>query len=88
MADRLFRVYIHTSGDESIHELVVTADSQAQAEARALDHVKAGNQGKGKRTKAQSKKLTKILNIKKTSRPLCLEIHSIPATVMKKLVGK
>jgi hypothetical protein len=38
----LFRVYLHTQGDESVHELIVTAEDRIQAEARALNHVKAG----------------------------------------------
>ena len=82
---RLFRVYLHTEGDESVHELIVTAEDREQAEARALDHVKAGNLGKGKRTQKESKNLTTILAIKKTSKPHCLEIHSIPAAAFSKL---
>lgn len=83
--ERLFRVYIHTQGDESVRELVVTASDEKQARERALDHVKAANQGKGDRTKAQSEVLTEILVVRPTSRPHCLMIHSIPAAVVDRL---
>lgn len=84
MSDRLYRVYLHTDKDESIREVIVTADSKAQAESRALAHVKASNQGKGKgsRSKTTSAKLTKVLAVTPTSKKYCLVIHSIPAAVI------
>lgn len=82
MADRLYRVYLHTDKDESIREVIVTADSKAQAESRALAHVKASNQGKGSRSKTTSAKLTKVLAVTPTSKKYCLVIHSIPAAVI------
>lgn len=82
MADRLYRVYLHTEKDESIRELIVTADSEKQAKDRALAHVKASNQGKGSRSKKTSEKLTKVLAVTPTSKKHCLVIHSIPAAVI------
>lgn len=82
MADRLYRVYLHTDKDESIRELIVTADSEAQAKDRALAHVKASNQGKGSRSKTTSKKLTNVLAVTPTSKKHCLVIHSIPTSVI------
>ena len=82
MADRLYRVYLHTDKDESMREVIVTADSKAQAESRALAHVKASNQGKGSRSKTTSEKLTKVLAVTPTSKKHCLVIHSIPAAVI------
>lgn len=83
--EKLFRVYVHTKGDESVRELIVTASSEKQTRERALDHVKAANQGKGGRTKTQSENLTDILAVRPTSRPHCLMIHSIPAAVVDRL---
>ncbi len=82
MADRLYRVYLHTNKDESIRELIVTADSETQAKDRALAHVKASNQGKGSRSKTTSKNLTSVLAVTPTSKKHCLVIHSIPAAVI------
>ena len=82
MADRLYGVYLHTNKDESIRELIVTADSETQAKDRALAHVKASNQGKGSRSKTTSKNLTSVLAVTPTSKKHCLVIHSIPAAVI------
>jgi hypothetical protein len=82
---RLYRVYLHTNGDHSVHELVVVADSEADAEIKALKHVKAGNKGKGERTKAQSEKLTTVLSVKTASKKYCLEVHSFPISVFQEL---
>ncbi len=83
--EKLFRVYLHTQGDESVREFVVTASSEKQAKERALDHVKAANQGKGARSKTTSESLTDILAVRPTSRPHCLMIHSIPLAVVDRL---
>ena len=83
--ERLFRVYVHTQGDESVREFVVTALNEQQARERALDHVKAANQGKGSRSKTTAESLTDILAINPTSRPHCLMIHSIPLAVVDRL---
>jgi len=82
MAERLFRVYVHTQNDESIRELVVTAEDADQAKERALKHVKASNPTKGTRSKAASRRVTKILAVTPTSKKHCLAIHSIPAAVV------
>lgn len=85
MADQLYRVYLHTQGDESVREYIVTAANEQQAKDRALHHVKAANSGKGERSQATSQSLTEILAITPTSKPHCLMIHSIPATVIAHL---
>lgn len=85
--ETLFRVFVHTQGDESIREYVVTASSEKEARERALDHVKAANPGKGDRSKAESERLTEILAIRPTSRPHCLMIHSVPLAVVDRLLG-
>lgn len=82
MVDRLYRVYLHTSNDESIRELIVTAKDETQAKDRALKHVKASNPTKGSRSKKTAEKLTSILAVTPTSRKYCLAIHSIPAAVV------
>lgn len=82
MAERLYRVFMHTQDDESVREVIVTADGKKQAEERALNHVKASNQGKGSRSKVASAKLTQILAVAPTSKKHCLVIHSIPAAIV------
>lgn len=84
--DRLFRVYMHTEGHELVRELIVTADSEDQAAERAYDHVKAGNLGKGDRTKLESENLTDILAIVPTSQPHALRISEIPAKAVSQIV--
>lgn len=82
MTERLFRVYLHTENDESIRELIVTANDEAQAKQRAIAHVKASNRTRGARSKKTSEKLTTILAVTPTSKKYCLAIHSIPASVI------
>lgn len=84
---RLFRVWRHTEGDESMHEIIVIASSAKEAEENALSHVKASNQGKGGRSKATSASLTRILSVKPVRQKLCLEISKVPVEAIKKIKG-
>lgn len=85
---RLFRVYVHTTGDHSVHEIVVVANTIDDAKLIAKKHVKAGNKGKGDRTKTQSEKLTDVLAVKPASKPYCLEIHSFPLSAFTDIKRK
>lgn len=84
--DRLFRVYMHTEGHELVRELVVTAENEEKAAERAYDHVKAGNLGKGDRSKEESENLTDILAIVPTSQPYALRISEVPARAVSQIV--
>lgn len=79
---RLYRVWRHTSGDESMHEIIVLASSKAEAETRAIEHVKATNPGSGTRTKATSEALTSILSVKAVRHLYCLEISTVPVAAI------
>lgn len=87
VGSRLYRVWMHTLGDESIHELIVTAANAAEAEARARDHVKASNLGKGNRATATSRALSRVLSVKATTKPYCLEIHQIPVAAARAIAS-
>lgn len=80
---RLYRVWRHTEGDESMHEIIVVASSAADAEAKAKAHVKATNPGSGTRSKATSESLTKILSVKRVVHKHCLEITSVPVAAIR-----
>lgn len=80
---RLYRVWRHTEGDESMHEIVVLAASPEEAEANALSHVKATNQGKGSRSKKTSENLTQVLSVKRVGHKSCLEISQVPVAAIK-----
>jgi len=82
---RLYRVWRHTAGDESAHEIVVVASSPADAAAKALTHVKSTNKGKGNRSKATSESLTNVLSVKKVGQKHCLEISTVPVAVIQAL---
>lgn len=82
---RLYRVWRHTKGDESMHEIVVLACSTKEAEVNALDHVKATNQGKGSRSKAASESLTTVLSVKPVRHKRCLEIAQVPVAAIAKI---
>ena len=85
---RLFRVWRHTEGDESMHEIVVVASSPEEAKANALAHVKATNLGKSGRTQAESKALTKVLSVKRVGHKTCLEISQVPVAAIKAIRNK
>lgn len=87
MESRLFRVYMRTQDHELVRELIVTAVNENQAVERALDHVKASNQGKGERSKEESENLTEILAVFPTSKPYCLRISEIPAGAVRQIVN-
>ena len=78
MTERLFRVYLHTDGDESVREYIVTATNEDEARARALRHVKSANLSKGERSQEESRVLTEVLAVAPTSKRHCLMIHSVP----------
>ena len=80
---RLYRVWRHTTGDESMHEIIVLADSPADATAKAVAHVKATNPGKGTRPKATSERLTTVLSVKKVVHKNCLEISQVPVAAIR-----
>lgn len=79
---RLYRVWRHTKGDESMHEIIVLANSPTDAEVKALAHVKATNPGKGTRPKATSEKLTTVLSVKRVVHKNCLEISQVPVAAI------
>ncbi len=85
---RLYRVWRHTAGDESAHEIVVAASSPADAEAKALAHVKSTNKGKGDRSKATSESLTRVLSTKRVGQKHCLEISTVPVAVIRALASR
>ena len=75
---KLFRVYTHTLGDESITERLVAADSKKEAEANALDNVKAQNLGKGNTSQASSKGNTTVLSSRECGKHGVLATNRIP----------
>ena len=85
--ERLFRVFMHTTGHELVRELIVTARDEDEAAARAYEHVKAANQGKGERTKEESENESDILAIVPTSKPHALRINEIPAAAVRQIVS-
>jgi hypothetical protein len=85
---RLFRVWRHTEGDESMHEIVVVASSPEEAKENALAHVKATNPGKPGRTQEESKALTKVLSVKPVRHKTCLEISQVPVAAIKAIKNK
>ena len=82
-APRLYRVWRHTKGDESMREFIVLASSPEAAEENALSHVKATNKGKGSRSKETSKDLTKVLSVKRVGHKSCLEISQVPVAAIR-----
>lgn len=84
--EQLYRVYLHTRGDESIREYIVTACDEQDAADRAIQHVKSSNLHKPGRPQADSQALTLVLAVTPTSKPYCLMIHSFPAAAMHQIV--
>jgi hypothetical protein len=85
---RLYRVWRHTKGDESMHEIVVVASSPEEAKSNALAHVKATNLGKSGRTQDESKALTKVLSVKRVGHKTCLEISKVPVAAIRAIKDK
>ncbi len=85
---RLYRVWRHTDGDESAHEIAVIASSVADATAKALAHVKSRNLGKGTRTQALSQSLTAVLSVKLVGHKHCLEISTVPLAAIQAIPKK
>lgn len=87
--ERLFRVFMHTTGHELVRELIVTAKNEDEAAVRAFEHVKAANQGKGKgeRSKEESENESDIFAIVPTSKPHALRINEIPAAAVRQIVA-
>lgn len=85
---RLYRVWRHTAGDESAHEIAVIASSVADATAKALAHVKSTNRGKGARTQALSQSLTSVLSVKLVGDKHCLEVSTVPLAAIQAIPKK
>jgi len=85
---RLYRVWRHTAGDESAHEIAVIASSDADARAKATAHVKSTNPGKGARSPALSQSLTSILSVKLVGDKHCLEITTVPLAAIQAIPRK
>lgn len=85
---RLYRVWRHTAGDESAHEIAVIASSPTDAEAKAKAHVKSTNPGKGLRPQALSQALTSILSVKAVRDKYCLEISTVPLAAIQAIPKK
>lgn len=85
---RLYRVWRHTAGDESAHEIAVIASSSTDAECKAKAHVKSTNRGKGKRPQALSQSLTSILSVKAVRDKYCLEISTVPLAAIQAIPKK
>lgn len=66
-----------------MHEIVVLASSPADAETKAIAHVKSTNKGKGARSKATSEGLTKVLSVKPVGHKHCLEISNVPVAAIR-----
>ena len=85
---RLYRVWRHTEGDESMHEIVVVASSPEEAKETALAHVGATNKGKRGRTQEESQELTRVLSVKRVGHKSCLEISQVPVAAIKAIKHK
>ncbi len=84
---KLYRVFTHTSGDESITERLVSADSVDEAEAKAIGNVKAQNLGKGDTAQATSQANTTILSVKECGKQGVLAINRLPLTSISAIAG-
>ncbi len=81
----VYKVYLHTEEDPHVSEVVVAAENKAEAEKKAIQHVKKNNPHKGTKSPAQSKKDTTVLDSRLTGKDGCIVIHRIPLEVFKKV---
>lgn len=82
----LYRVYTHTTGDESVSERLVEADSANDARDKAIANVKDQNQGKGGKTQAEAQADTRVLAVKKCGKNGVLTINRFPLAVVDALM--
>lgn len=83
----LFRVFTHTSGDESITERIVAAENAQDAQVHALKNVKAQNLGKGLTAQAESQRNTTILSVKECGKNGVLCTGRMPLTSLSAITG-
>lgn len=82
---KLFRVYTHTSGDESITERLVGAVDEAEASKLAILNVKAQNLGKGLKDESLSRENTSILSVKECGKGGVLCTNRFPIKAISEL---
>ncbi len=84
---KLFRVFTHTTGDESVTERLVSAANSEEASANALANVKAQNLGKGTISQSESQDNTTILSVKECGKNGVLAINRIPFSSIASIVS-
>lgn len=82
---KLYRVYTHTQGDESITERLVSATGADDAQSKALTNVKAQNVGKGRTDQEDSQNNTTILSIKECGRNGVLCTNRFPLSSLSNI---
>lgn len=74
---KLFKVFVYTQGHPHVSEMIVAATSEADAEARALNHVKRSNPTKGERTPDESRDRSVARSIQETGIDGCLVVNKL-----------
>lgn len=85
---RLFRVLTNTINDQSVHEYIVMADNETDAEAIAQGNARANNPVGGYNTPIQSQQNTRVLAIQSTNLPNCIEVHKFPLAMARQLISQ
>ncbi|MDB5815306.1 MAG: hypothetical protein JWN23_2423 [Rhodocyclales bacterium] len=80
---KVYKVYVHTTGDPHVSEVVVAASTKKEASELALSHVKKANPHKGVRTAKQSIEASKVLYARAAGTNGCVVIHRIPMDAFK-----
>ena len=80
----LFKVYVQTKDHPHVLEMIVSARSKADAEAKALGHIKEANPTKG-RSLAESQENSVVLFAKKAGKSGCLVTNKMPLRAFKSI---
>ena len=74
---KLYKVFVYTQGHPHVSEMIVAGTSEAEAEERALNHVRASNPHKGERTVEESQALSEVRSIQETGVSGCLVVNKL-----------
>lgn len=85
---QLFRVLTNTLNDQSVHEYIVMADSEADAREIAQGNTRANNPTRGVNRPEVSQNNTRVLAVQATNLPNCIEVHKFPLAMARQLIGQ
>ncbi len=85
---QLFRVLTNTLNDQSVHEYIVMADSEADAREIAQGNTRANNPTRGVNPPEVSQNNTRVLAVQATNLPNCIEVHKFPLAMARQLIGQ